>query len=320
MRVLVTGGAGFIGSHLVRRLAQRGWAVRVLDDLSTGRVAADLAGLAELVDGDVRDSDAVRGAARGADAIYHLASVVGVRHALEHQVRSLTVNVIGAVNVLETARESGASVFLASSSAIYGKTGKIPVTEEDDVAFGNTHRACWTYSYAKVTEELMARAWAGERGVKVKIGRFFNVIGPGQTGAYGMVVPRFVEAALRGEPLTVYGHGDHTRTFVDIEDALDGMDLVMERGAWGEVYNIGGVCEVTVVDLARRILRLIGSTSPIQFVPFANVYGDQFEEIERRVPDISRLTALGYRPRRNLDDTLLSVIEEQRQLSGGFVK
>ncbi|MHB9144090.1 MAG: NAD-dependent epimerase/dehydratase family protein [Symbiobacteriia bacterium] len=313
MRVLVTGGAGFIGSHLVRRLARRGWEVRVLDDLSTGQFGAELAGLAETIEGDVRDADTIRRAARGVDAIYHLAAVVGVRQALEHQVRSLTVNLMGVANILECACESGAAIFLASSSAIYGKTRQVPIHEVDDVLLGNTHKPCWTYSYAKVTEELLARAWAAEHGVKVKIGRFFNVIGPGQTGAYGMVVPRFVAAALTGRPLMVYGQGDHTRTFLDIEDALAGMDLIMERGSWGEVYNIGGTREIRVLDLARRILTLTQSTSPVDFVPFASVYGEEFEEVERRVPDISRLTALGYRPRRSLDDTLLAVIEEQRQ-------
>lgn len=316
MRVLVTGGAGFIGSHLVCRLAARGDRVRVLDDLSTGR-AGDLARHAEVVQGDVRDAGTVQRAVTGVDVVYHLAAVVGVRHALVNQLRSLTVNLAGTENVLAAAHAAGATVFLASSSAIYGKTDKAPIAEGDDVLLGNTDRPCWTYSYAKLTEELLARAWAAERGTHVKIGRFFNVIGPGQTGAYGMVVPRFVTAALLGDPLIVYGAGDHTRTYVDVRDALDGLDLVMEQGAWGEAYNIGGVAEVSVLDLAHRVLALTGSNSPIEFAAFTKVYGEGFEEIARRVPDISRLSSLGYKPRWSLDDTLQAVIAAKRhQLRG----
>lgn len=312
VRVLVTGGAGFIGTHLVRRLAEQGHQVTILDDLSTGVLRPDLAARATLVAADVRDAEAVGRAALKAECIYHLAAVVGVRHALQNQVRSLTVDWLGTKNVLEAAEREGAAVFVASSSAVYGKTERLPIGEEDDVVLGNTHLPSWTYSTAKLSEELLARAWAAERGLRVKVGRFFNVIGPGQTGAYGMVVPRFVEAALKGEALVVYGRGDHTRTFVDIQDALDGLEAVMARGRWGVAYNIGGAEEITVLELARRVLALTGSSSPVTFVPFEEAFGPDFEEIGRRVPDIRRLQVLGYQPRRPLEQTLASIIEEKR--------
>lgn len=312
VRVLVTGGAGFIGTHLVRRLAEQGHQVTVLDDFSTGAARLDLTRLSRLVQADVRDAEGVSRAARKAECVYHLAAVVGVRHALQNQVRSLTVDWEGTKNVLEAAEREGAAVFVASSSAVYGKTERLPIGEKDDIVLGNTHLPSWTYSAAKLAEELLARAWSAERGLPVKVGRFFNVIGPGQTGAYGMVVPRFVEAALKGNPLVVYGRGDHARTFVDIRDALDGLERVMQQGGWGEVYNIGGAEEITVLELARRVLTLAGSSSPVCLVPFEEAFGPDFEEIGRRVPDIRRLRALGYEPRRTLEETLQSIIEEKR--------
>lgn len=316
MDVVVTGGAGFIGSHLVRRLCAAGHAVTVLDDLSTGDLSR-LAGLpVRFIHGDVRDREAVREAIRGADAIFHLAAVVGVPHAMSRQWDSLTTNILGTLNILQETRETKTPIVLASSSAIYGKITKVPVDEEAEVLLGNTHKSAWTYSYAKLAEEVLARAAAREWGARVKIVRYFNVIGPGQSGSYGMVVPRFVRSALRGEPLVVYGDGSQTRTFVDVEDALDATLLVWERGEWGAVYNVGGQQEIAILDLARRVIDLTGSRSPIQFVPYDRAFGPDFEETPRRKPSIARVMALGYTPKRSLDDTLRAVIASLRGEEG----
>ena len=310
MKVLVTGGAGFIGSHLIRRFLAQGDSVTVLDNATAGGTDR-LAGLpVRMITADVRDPNAVTAAMSGQEAVFHLAAVVGVPNAMRHQWDSLTTNVLGTYNVLEAARKGDVPIFLASSSAIYGKLQRIPVREKDDVVLGNTHRSAWTYSYAKLTEELLARAAAAEWQVRVKIGRLFNVIGPGQSGAYGMVVPRFVAKALRGEPLLVYGDGTQTRTFLDVEDAVDGIMTVWERGEWGQTYNVGGQGETRVLDLARMVIRLTGTASEIEFVPFHVAFDANFEETNRRVPCIDRLAELGYEPKYTLEDTLRRVIAD----------
>lgn len=308
MHVLVTGGAGFIGSHLVRRLCAAGHTVTVLDDLSTGDLGRIAGVNVRFIQGDVRDRAAIRAALQGVDAVFHLAAVVGVPHAMRRQWDSLTTNLLGTLNLLEETRESRTPMLIASSSAIYGKISRVPVDEEDDVLLGNTHKRAWTYSYAKLTEELLARAAVGEWNAPIRIVRFFNVIGPGQSGSYGMVVPRFCRRALRNEPLVIYGDGSQTRTFVDVEDALDATLLVWERGEWGAVYNVGGQEEITILELARRIIALTGSRSAIEFIPYEEAFGPDFEETPRRKPSIARAMALGYRPRRTLDETLRAVI------------
>ncbi|MDA8345941.1 MAG: NAD-dependent epimerase/dehydratase family protein [Thermaerobacter sp.] len=305
MRVLVTGGAGFVGSHLVVRLQAMGHFVSVLDDFSTGR--RELPSGARLIEGDVRDSSIVRQALQGQDAVFHLAAVVGVPHAMARQWDSLTTNIVGTLRILEAIEGEGTPLLLCSSSAIYGKTLRVPVQEEDDVQLGNTHVASWTYSYAKLAEELFARAAHAERGTRVKIVRLFNAIGPGQSGRYGMVVPRLVARALAGQPLLVYGDGEQTRTFVDVRDAVAGMLLVWEWGRWGDVYNVGGVEEVRIADLARRIIALTASRSTIQLVPYDQAFGARFEETPRRVPRIDKVRSLGYEPRITLDETILAV-------------
>ncbi|MBX5476306.1 MAG: NAD-dependent epimerase/dehydratase family protein [Clostridia bacterium] len=312
MHALVTGGAGFIGSHLVRRLVGEGHTVTVLDDLSTGQLRRLSSPGVRVVQGDVRDRAAVRTALQDADAVFHLAAVVGVPHAMAREWDSLTTNLLGTLNLLELTHKTETPIFIASSSAIYGKIAKGVVSEEDDVVLGNTHNPSWTYSYAKLVEELLARVAATDRRAKVKIGRFFNVIGPGQSDSYGMVVPRFIRKALRDEPLPVYGDGRQTRTFVDVEDAVDAALLVWERGEWGCAYNIGGQQEITILDLARKIIEMTNSKSEIQFIPYDVAFGPLFEETSRRMPSIGRIMALGYRPKRSLDESLAAVIDDIR--------
>lgn len=317
MKALVTGGAGFIGSHLAARLVREGHHITVLDNLSTGSATRLQELPIDLVEGDVRNPQLVDELVSQADAVFHLAAVVGVPHAMRHQWDSLTTNILGTYNLLSASRRSGGiPMFVASSSAIYGKLYKAPVTEGDDVYLGNTHVASWTYSYAKLAEEQLTLAASREWSAPVKIGRYFNVIGPGQTGAYGMVVPRFVERALRGEPLPVYGDGNQTRTFADVADVVDATMALWERGEWGSVYNIGGQQEITIGDLARKIVRLTQSTSALQFIPFEDALGPGFEEPPRRKPSTAKIEALGYTPRFTLDDTIMRVVRAMSSDTG----
>lgn len=313
MRVLITGGAGFIGSSLALRLSAA-HQVTVLDNLSTGIVRPELEASATIVVGDIRDAGLVQTVVDSQDAIFHFAAVVGVPNAIAHQWDCLTSSTVGTANLLNAARRRALPVLIASSSAVYGKIPASRVSEEDDIHLGNTHRLAWTYSSAKMAEELLGLAAHQELGVRVKVARLFNVIGPHQSGAYGMVVPRLVDQALGGRPLTVYGDGTHTRTFVDIEDALDALLLIWESGSWGCPYNVGGTEEVRIVDLADRIRTLCGSASSIDFRPFTEIYGQDFEETVRRVPDISRIREIGYRPQRGLAATLCRIIEWRRAL------
>jgi len=309
MHALITGGAGFIGSHLASRLSIEGHNVTVLDNLSTGNPERISQLGIHFIEGDVRDPVTVRTALRTVDAIFHLAAVVGVPHAMNRRWDSLTTNILGTHNLLNAARHGGIPIFIASSSAIYGKLLQAsPVSEEDDVFLGNTHTASWTYSYAKLAEEQLALAAVQEWSAPVKIGRLFNVIGPGQSGAYGMVVPRFVTRALKGDPLPVYGTGTQTRTFADVEDVIQVLMTVWNSGQWGAVYNIGGQEEIAIYDLAQRIIQLTHSSSEIQLIPYVEALGLGFEEPLRRKPSIAKIEALGYVPRYTLDETIMRVI------------
>lgn len=313
MRALITGGAGFIGSHLARRLVDQGHQVTALDNLSTGSPERLASLPVKLIEGDIRDQDLVDRLADEADAIFHLAAVVGVPHAMAHRWDSLTTNMLGTYHLLTASRRRGGiPLFIASSSAIYGKLLKIPVLEEDDVHLGNTHVASWTYSYAKLAEEQLALAAWHEWSAPVKIGRYFNVIGPGQTGAYGMVVPRFVERALRSQPLPVYGDGTQTRTFADVEDVVDATMVIWERGQWGSVYNIGGNHEISILKLAMTVKRVAHSESEIQLIPYEQAMGPGFEEPVRRKPSTAKVEALGFVPRFSLQDTITRVVSSVR--------
>ncbi len=314
MHYLITGGAGFIGTHLTMRLLCKGHRVTVLDNFTTGR-ADRLAGSgATLVTGSVTDKQLVLTLGVDCDYIIHLACVVGVRLAMSRGCETLRLSYVGTENVLEAAIKYNKEIFVASSSAIYGKISCFPVGEEDDSLLGASNKISWLYSVGKLVEEHLALAYWREKSAKVKIGRFFNVIGPYQSGSYGMVVPRFITKAFRGEPLPVYEKGTQTRTFGYIEDILDGLEIVLVKGSLGEIYNIGGFEEISISALAEKIKTMTGSSSPIEFIPFVRAFGPYFEETPKRIPDIGRLRNLGYEPRYSLEEALAEIIAHHREL------
>jgi len=320
MRALVTGGAGFLGRHLAGRLVEDGHGVVILDDLSTGsRAGADelvAAGGVELVPGSVLDASLVDALVSRVDTVFHLAAAVGVRLVVERPLEGLRTNIHGTENVLAAAHRHGTRVLLASTSEIYGRNPAAGLSEDADRVLGSPLAGRWSYSEAKAVGEAMAHAYWRQHGLWTVTARLFNVVGPGQTGRYGMVVPRFVDQAVRGVPLTVYGDGTQTRCFCDVGEAVGALvALVQEPAARGRAVNIGRPEEVSVLDLARRVVALAGSTSPITFVPYRAAYGEGFEEVPRRVPDISLARELiGFRPQVGLDDVLRRVIAEHRAL------
>jgi UDP-glucose 4-epimerase len=323
MRALITGGAGFIGSHLAEALLAAGHEVVVLDDLSTGRLENLAAVKAhprlELSVGSVTDDALVRKLVAGADVVYHLAAAVGVRLILDRPVGTIETNVVGTETVLRAAREGRPRVVLASTSEVYGKNDRVPLSEEDDRVLGPTTKSRWSYACSKAIDEFLALAYHHEYQLPVTILRFFNTIGPRQTGRYGMVVPRFVRQALDGVPITVYGDGRQSRCFTDVEDTVRAtIALSVAPAAVGEVFNVGTTHELTIRALAERVRALAGSDSPIVLVAYEEPYQPGFEDLRRRVPDIRKAERVaGYRPRVSLDETLGRVIEHLRETGRG---
>ena len=323
MRALVTGGAGFIGSHLAETLLARETEVTVLDDLSTGRrdnmLHLQNHPAFRFVQGSMLDVERVGEVMARCDEVYHLGAAVGVRLIFDHPVRTIETNVKGTEMILEAALRHGRKVFIASSSEVYGKDlpGHGTFRETDDIILGTSIR--WCYASSKALDEYLARAYFQEKGLPVVIGRYFNTVGPRQTGAYGMVVPRLVHQALTGRPLTIYGDGEQRRTFTWVGDAVRATIQLMETpAAVGEVFNIGSAEAITINDLARRILRLTGGHSSILHVPYEEVFAPGFEDARSRVPDISRLRqTIGYRPTLTLDEILERVIASTRQTMSG---
>ena len=318
MRALVTGGAGFIGSHLTEALLHAGHGVTILDDLSTGRLV-NLAAVKdhsrlEVLEGSVTDEPLVRKLMAGIDVVYHLAAAVGVRLILDRPVGTIETNILGTEAILRAAREERPRVVLASTSEVYGKNDRVPLSEDDDRVLGPTTKSRWSYACSKAIDEFLGLAYHREYGVPVTIVRFFNTIGPRQTGRYGMVVPRFVRQALDGEPITVYGDGRQSRCFTDVQDAVRAtIALSLAPNAVGEVFNIGTTHELTIQDLAARVRALVGSAAPIRFVPYEEAYQPGFEDLRRRVPDIRKAERVaGYQPRVPLDETLHRVIAHLR--------
>jgi nucleoside-diphosphate-sugar epimerase len=318
MRALVTGGAGFIGSHLTEALLAAGHDVAVLDDLSTGRPenlqAVQGHPHLEMVVGSVRDESVVRKLVAGADVVYHLAAAVGVQLILERPVETIETNIVGTETVLRAACETRPRVVIASTSEVYGKNDRVPLSEEDDRLLGPTTKSRWSYACSKAIDEFLALAYHREHQVPVTVIRFFNTIGPRQTGRYGMVVPRFVRQALDGGPITVYGDGRQSRCFTDVEDAVRAtIALSLAPAAIGEVFNVGTTHELTMSALAERVRALTGSRSPTVLVPYDQAYQPGFEDLRRRVPDIRKADrVVGYRPRVPLDETLRRVIDHLR--------
>ena len=322
MRALVTGGAGFIGRHLTRGLLAAGHRAVLLDDFSTGSPAAAdelVAAGAEVVAGSVLDAATVDRLVAGADAVFHLAAVVGVRLVVASPLACLRTNIHGTEHVLAAAHRHGARVLVASTSEVYGRNGAGPLAEDADRVLGSPLTGRWSYAEAKAVDEAMAAAYHRECGLWTVVCRLFNVVGPGQTGRYGMVLPRFVDQALRGEPLTVYGDGSQTRSFCYVGDAVTGLlGLADAAAARGRAVNIGRPEEVSIVDLAGRVLAATGSASPLRLVPYQQVYGPDFEDPPRRLPDISLARRLiGFDPLVGLDEVIRLVIADRRAAAGG---
>ncbi|WP_166867952.1 NAD(P)-dependent oxidoreductase [Salinibacterium sp. ZJ70] len=313
MRSVVTGGAGFLGSHLVELLLDLGDDVVVLDDESTGRTAnlalVDGHPNLQYVRGSVLDGRGVAAAVRGADRVFHLAAAVGVHRIVDRPLEGLRINVHGTENVLDACVAHGARLLLVSTSEIYGKNTADALSEDSDRVLGSPLKARWTYAAAKGLDESFAHAYAQEYGLEVAIARPFNTVGPRQTGRYGMVVPGLVGQALREEPLTVYGDGEQSRCFSSVRDVVPAfVRLVEERRAFGRAVNLGGGTEISIKHLAERIIEITGSRSTIRFVPYEEAYGAGFEDMRRRVPDNSLARELiGFVPATSIDEIIWSV-------------
>lgn len=312
---LITGGAGFIGSHLAELLLAQGQHVLVIDDLSTGSID-NIAPLLKqpnfhFARASITDEIVLDRLASQADSIIHLAAAVGVQLIVEHPVHTIQTNVMGTEAVLKTALRYGCRTLIASTSEVYGKGHRIPFREDDDVLLGATSRSRWSYAASKMVDEFLGLAYHREFGLDVIITRFFNTVGPRQSSRYGMVIPRFVRQALRGEPITVYGDGSQTRCFCDVRDVIQAVvALVQHRDAGGQVFNIGSTDEISIGALAERVRTQTGSSSPISYIPYSEAYAPGFEDMQRRVPDITRLQELvGWAPRRDLAAILGTVID-----------
>ncbi len=313
-KVLVTGGAGFIGSHLCEHLLALGCEVEALDDLSTGSVANVEHLLPvpafRLTVASVLDKQELGVAVDRADGVFHLAAAVGVRLIVENPVRTIETNVSGTENVLRLAMKKKRQILVASTSEVYGKRTQVPFGEEDDLILGPSRRPRWAYACSKLLDEFLALAHHRENDLPVVIARLFNTVGPRQTGMYGMVIPRFVGQALRDEPITVYGDGSQSRTFCHVADAVDGLLRLMANEATrGGVYNVGGEGEISIHALAERIVARTGSKSAIQLIPFQEAYNEDFEDMRRRVPNLAKIAgATGYAPTRDIDRIIDDVV------------
>lgn len=316
MRYLITGGAGFVGSHLTEALLARGDEVVILDNFSTGD-PANLDRVKErvsLIQGSVLDPLLVDEHTEAADVVVHLAAAVGVRLIVEKPLRSFITNIKGTENVLEAAHRYRRKVLITSTSEVYGKSLGDPFKEDDDRLIGSNKVSRWGYSTSKSVDEILAFAYYRERGLPTVIVRLFNTVGPRQTGAYGMVLPNFVQQAIRGEPLTVYGDGQQSRCFCHVQDVVAALlSLLAEPAAEGDVFNVGSTEEVTIRDLADRVIDVAGSSSTIEFVPYEQAYEEGFEDMRRRVPDISKIKqVVGWRPERDLDAIIKELVSESR--------
>lgn len=316
MRVLVTGGAGFIGSHLIDSLLARGNEVWAVDDLSTGNIANLRAASSNpafhFVEGSVMDVALVDRLVSNVDEVFHLAAAVGVKFVLDNPLRSLLTNIRGTEVVLFACDEHQRKVILFSSSEVYGKGVTAPFSEDDDRVLGPTQKLRWSYACGKAVDECLALSYHQQRQLKVVTVRCFNTCGPRQTASYGMVIPNMIQRALRNEPILVYGDGEQTRCFSAVSDVVRGVIMLAgEKSAEGEIFNIGTDEEVTVLDLAGRIRRLCHSESDIQRVPYETVYGSSFEDMRRRVPNLSKIRRfVGYEPQVTLDQLLEITIRE----------
>ncbi len=317
MRVLITGGAGFIGSHLAEHLLEAKHHVAVIDNLSTGSIVnikhlkehpafeysietiMNVPHLAEMVD--------------EADRVYHLAAAVGVQRIVDNPVETITTNIRGTEIVLDLVNKKKKKVLIASTSEVYGKSTQIPFSEDGDLVMGATNRPRWSYACSKAIDEFLALAYGKAQKLPVVIARLFNTVGPRQTGRYGMVIPRFVGQGLAGEPITVYGSGEQTRCFTHVGDVVSALVRLMDTSdSEGRVFNVGGTEEISMNDLAEKIRVRTGSRSEVRHISFSEAYNQDFEDMDRRVPDLSKIAALiGYSPSRSLDEIIDDVIAHE---------
>ena len=311
MRYLVTGGAGFIGSHLVEKLITRGDQVVILDDLSTGmpKNLATVEGKITFHKGNILDRSIIEKLVAECDFVVHLAAALGVLNIVNKPLESLKTNLQGSEIVLEAADKFKKPILIASTSEIYGKNNKVPLNEEDDRIIGHPLKSRWSYSEAKAVDESLAYFYYLENKLPIRIVRFFNTVGPRQVGHYGMVVPRFVSAALKNEPLSVYGSGDQIRCFCHVDDAVRALLLVMDSAkAIGEVFNVGNNQQISIMELAKKVIELTGSSSSIEKIAYEKAYPEGFEDMQRRVPDISKIKqVLGWTPEINLDQIIKDI-------------
>jgi len=316
MKALVTGGAGFIGSHLAERLLKDGHKVTIIDNLSTGSLKniesfREKSGF-DFVEGDVRNAELMDAFVEQCDVVFHLAAAVGVKLIADRPVHTIETNIGGTEVVLNVANKFGKKILIASSSEVYGKNEAVPFHEDDDIVLGSTSMPRWSYACSKAIDEFLGLAFYQQYGLSVVIGRFFNTIGPRQTGRYGMVVPRFVQRALANEPVLIYGTGQQSRCFCYVEDVVDAaIGLMNCEEAAGKAYNIGSAEEITIESLADKIIEMTGSKSKKEFVSYEVAYGRPIEDMMRRLPGLERIKeTIGWEPKTSLTEMLQVIIRE----------
>jgi UDP-glucose 4-epimerase len=313
MRILITGGAGFIGSHLADALIARGDHVVALDNFSTGSTAniKHITKNFEIIDGDIRNTELINETTKDVDLVLHMAAALGVNTILESPLESMSTNIAGSEVVLNAAANHKKRILIASTSEIYGKNPKQPLNESDDRVVGSPQKTRWSYSDAKAIEEAMAFSLNQEKGLKVTTARLFNTVGPRQSAHYGMVVPRFVRSALKNERISIYGDGTQSRVFCHVDDAIEALlTLVGTDKTVNEIYNVGGTGEITIKELADSVIKETKSQSSIEFIPYEKAYAPGFEDMQRRVPDISKIKQeLNWVPKKNLSQIITDVAQ-----------
>ncbi len=314
MKILITGGAGFIGSHLAERLLGEGHKVSVIDNLSTGRLEnietfKDNSSFS-FTTGTILNKELLDSLISGCDQVYHLAAAVGVKYIIENPLLSLKTNIVGTDNVLELCNKHKAKVLITSTSEIYGKSENVPFGEQDDRLLGSTHISRWGYSCSKAIDEFMALAFYREKKLPVVIVRCFNTVGPRQSGQYGMVLPKFIKAALLDQPIVVYGSGEQTRCFADVSDVVDAfIKLMSTPECAGEIFNVGTTESISIKDLAQKVKEMCGSKSKIEYMRYEDAFEEGFEDMMNRMPNLNKINqAIGYEPKLRLDDIISRMI------------